>query len=387
MSAKNKKNIRKIILKNFAKNNTSNAIILNKNFPKITFSNEFLTKANKNNRGIKYRSHTESNIAINKTNLTEKNNIKLDSITSNTYLNNSPKKKSNDKKYILKKQIAKSAQKPCKNNNSNNNNINSNKDNINNNISLSDLYKLPTILKNDYNTIKLHLSRKKSHNNHLLNENIHIPKVKTLNIKTNSLNNDKNQEIREKKERMISQDLTGINNNIDINIIDYNKICVKRNLKPVNIINRIPSSFAIKISDEDYKGKVQRYMKDRFYTDTESKMVKKLKYTRFNHDSSLKEKIIKMKEISGFWGGLADYCIPIFSIKKFEYIKDKLRRQNTKGKKIKNFKEAENRIKLDNKSSKLFTINSFMDYKHQKNLEFKKEFIEKYNDSLEYYMI
>ena len=52
-----------------------------------------------------------------------------------------------------------------------------------------------------------------------------------------------------------------------------------------------------------------------------------------------------------------------------------------------NFKEDENKIKLDNKPSKLFTINSFMDYKHQKNLEFKKEFIEKYNDSLEYYMI
>ena len=378
MSTKNKKNIRKIILKNFAQNNTSKPTFLNKNFPKITFSNEFLTKANKNNRIIKYRSQTESNIAINKTNLTEKNNIKLDSIPSNTYLNISPKKKSNDKKYILKNQIAKSAQKPHKNNN---------KNNKNNNISLSDLYKLPAILKNDYNTIKLHLPRKKSQNNCLLNEDIHIPKEKTLNIKTNSFNKDKNQETKEMKERIISQDLTGINNNVDINIIDYNKICVKRNLRPVNIINRIPSSFEIKISDEDCKGKVQRYMKDRFYTDTESKMVKKLKNTRFNHDSSLKEKIIKMKEISGFWGGLADYCIPIFSIRKFEYIKERLRRQNTREKKTKNFKEDENKIKLDNKPSKLFTINSFMDYKHQKNLEFKKEFIEKYNDSLEYYMI
>jgi len=378
MPTKNKKNIRKIILKNFAQNNTSKPTFLNKNFPIITFSNEFLTKANKNNRIIKYRSQTESNIAINKTNLTEKNNIKLDSIPRNTYLNISPKKKSNDKKYILKNQIAKSAQKPHKNNN---------KNNKNNNISLSDLYKLPAILKNDYNTIKLHLPRKKSQNNYLLNDDIYTPKEKTLNIKTNSFNKDKNQEIKEMKERIISQDLTGINNNVDINIIDYNKICVKRNLRPVNIINRIPSSFEIKISDEDCKGKVQRYMKDRFYTDTESKMVKKLKNTRFNHDSSLKEKIIKMKEISGFWGGLADYCIPIFSIRKFEYIKERLRRQNTREKKTKNFKEDENKIKLDNKPSKLFTINSFMDYKHQKNLEFKKEFIEKYNDSLEYYMI
>ena len=45
------------------------------------------------------------------------------------------------------------------------------------------------------------------------------------------------------------------------------------------------------------------------------------------------------------------------------------------------------KIKYDIKPSRLFTINSVLDYKHQKNLEIKKEFIEKYNDSLEYYMI
>ena len=189
------------------------------------------------------------------------------------------------------------------------------------------------------------------------------------------------------KERMISQDLTGINNNVDINIIDYNKIYIKKNLRPVNIIKRIPSTLETKISEENDKGKLQNYMKDRFYTDTETKMVKKLKNTEFSHDRSLKEKIIKMKKISGFWGSLADYCIPIFSIRKFEYIKERLRKQNTKGKEKKNFEEDEKKIQFDYKPSRLFTINSFMDYKHQKNLEFKKEFIEKYNDYLEYYMI
>ena len=189
------------------------------------------------------------------------------------------------------------------------------------------------------------------------------------------------------KERLSSRGLTGINNDVNINIIDYNKICVKRKLNPVNI-NRISSLFNSKFLEDDSKERVERYMKDRFYSDTETKMVKKLKYTVFNHDNSLKDKIIKMKKISGFWGGLADYCIPIFSIRKFEYIKEKLRKQKEKGKKLENlFEDDEKKTKYDIKPSRLFTINSFMNYKHQKNLEIKKEFIEKYNDSLEYYMI
>ena len=188
------------------------------------------------------------------------------------------------------------------------------------------------------------------------------------------------------KERLSSRGLTGINNDVNINIIDYNKICVKRKLNPVNI-NRISSLFNSKFLEDDSKERVERYMKDRFYSDTETKMVKKLKYTVFNHDSSLKDKIIKMKKISGFWGGLADYCIPIFSIRKFEYIKEKLRQQREKGNNQDNYEDDDKRMKYYIKPSRLFTINSFMDYKHQKNLEIKKEFIEKYNDSMEYYMI
>ena len=101
MSTKNKKNIRKFVLKNFNQNNASKHVFINKIFPKITFSNEFLTNANKNNKGIKYRSQTESSISIKNTNLTLKNNIKIDSLTSTTKLNNTPKKKSKDKKNLF----------------------------------------------------------------------------------------------------------------------------------------------------------------------------------------------------------------------------------------------------------------------------------------------
>ena len=244
---------------------------------------------------------------------------------------------------------------------------------------------LPTILKNDYNTIRSNLLSKKPKVNRLSNNNIYIPKGKTLNPNINILSSNKSQDLKDMKERLSSRGLTGINNDVNINIIDYNKICVKRKLNPVNI-NRKSSLFNSKFLEDDSKERVERYMKDRFYSDTETKMVKKLKYTVFNHDNSLKDKIIKMKKISGFWGGLADYCIPIFSLRKFEYIKEKLKKQRLKGK-SENISEDENKIKYDVKPSKLFTINSFLNYKHQKNLEIKKEFIEKYNDSMEYYMI
>ena len=386
MSTNTKKNIKKIILQNVNKNNNiSRQIKINKQFPKIAFSNEILNYANKDNRVIKFRSQTDSDIAINKTNnLSLKTNIhnkiKIDSITNTTdslnIKNNTPKKKKNFSIKTLKDQ-SKSENKFI---------LNTPKI-IDNSISLSNVYKLPRLLKNDYNTIRLNLLHKKPKVNRASNNNIYIQKGKTLNSNLNILTNQKSQEIKEMKERLTSQGLSGINNNVDINIIDYNKICVKRKLRPVNI-TKISSSFEPKILEDESKERVEKYMKDRFYSDTETKMTKKLKYTVFNHDHSLKDKIIKMKKISGFWGGLADYCIPIFSIRKFEYIKEKLRKQKEKGKKLENlFEDDEKKTKYDIKPSRLFTINSFMNYKHQKNLEIKKEFIEKYNDSLEYYMI
>ena len=230
---------------------------------------------------------------------------------------------------------------------------------------------------------------KKTLGNQINNNNNSSKGKKTLNPNLYSFTNEKIKETKEMKDRVSSRGLAEINNNLNINIIDYNKIFVKKNLKPVNIKfkSRISSPFVLKRPENEYKERVKNYMKDRFYCDTETKMAKKLKYTIFNHDHSLKDKIIKMRKVNGFWGGLADYCIPIFSIKKFEYIKQALRRKKKDFKITKKSEENEKIIKYDIKPSRLFTINSFVDYKHQKNLENKREFFEKYNDSLEYYMI
>lgn len=384
MSASTKNNIRKIILLNVNQNNNkSRQVKINKQFPKIALSNDILSYTNKDTKPIKFRSQTDPDIVINKSKLTSTNNIhniiKIDSITNTTdtlKLNHIPSKKNeHELKNSIKKDKKKFEQKLL---------LKSPKID-DNSISLSNVYKLPTILKNDYNTIRSNLLSKKPKVNRLSNNNIYIPQGKTLNPNINILSSNKSQDLKDMKERLSSRGLTGINNDVNINIIDYNKICVKRKLNPVNI-NRISSLFNSKFLEDDSKERVERYMKDRFYSDTETKMVKKLKYTVFNHDNSLKDKIIKMKKISGFWGGLADYCIPIFSLRKFEYIKEKLKKQRLKGK-SENISEDENKVKYDVKPSKLFTINSFLNYKHQKNLEIKKEFIEKYNDSMEYYMI
>lgn len=384
MSASTKNNIRKIILLNVNQNNNkSRQVKINKQFPKIALSNDILCYTNKDTKPIKFRSQTDPDIVINKSKLTSTNNIhniiKIDSITNTTdtlKLNHIPSKKNeHELKNSIKKDKKKFEQKLL---------LKSPKID-DNSISLSNVYKLPTILKNDYNTIRSNLLSKKPKVNRLSNNNIYIPQGKTLNPNINILSSNKSQDLKDMKERLSSRGLTGINNDVNINIIDYNKICVKRKLNPVNI-NRISSLFNSKFLEDDSKERVERYMKDRFYSDTETKMVKKLKYTVFNHDNSLKDKIIKMKKISGFWGGLADYCIPIFSLRKFEYIKEKLKKQRLKGK-SENISEDENKMKYDVKPSKLFTINSFLNYKHQKNLEIKKEFIEKYNDSMEYYMI
>ena len=376
MSSKTKRNIRKIIIKSFNQNNTTKQLSMNKYIPKISFSNEMLTQTSLNTKSIRFRSQTEPNLTINDVKQIAKNNLKKGSINRNSYLN-TPKKKKNENKYALKEgNTIKSKQ----------NQILKTPQIISKKISFTEIYKLPTILKNDYNTLKLKLSHKKPKTNQLENKN-NFFRQKTLNNNTNSFISKKHNDIKEMKERIIHE-FIGINNNIDINIIDYNKICVKKKLKPINFINRIPSSFEIKKSEEFYKENLRQYMKDRFYIDTENKMMKKLKYTVFNHDNSLKEKIIKMKKISGFWGGLADYCIPIFSIRKFEYIKERLKRNKSEGNKIdSNLEGNEQKEKFDRKTSRLFTINSFLDYKHQKNLEIKKEFVEKYNDELEYYLI
>ena len=379
MSTKLEKNLRKIIIKNFNQKNASNPLFKNKKLPKIKITNEIPTQTNENKKYIKRKSKTDANILHNDYKiLLKNNNTKIDSTEDNSNANMTPKRNKKENKMTLKKVENKLSK----------NEVLKTPKIFSKKISLSEIYKLPAILNKDYKTIKLNLSNKQPINR-LINNKIYISQGKTLSPNINSSSNEKNSESKEMKEKMPLV-ITGMNNNFNnfnINIIDYNKICVKKNQRPLNIVNRNNNFSNFSVEPRNTEENLLQYMKDRYYIDTEAKMSKKLKGTVFNHDNSLKEKIIKMKKISGFWGGLADYCIPIFSIRKFQYIKERLKQRKSESKKEKNLEENEMKIKYDIKPSRLFTINSVLDYKHQKNLEIKKEFIEKYNDSLEYYMI
>ena len=379
MSTKLEKNLRKIIIKNFNQKNASNPLFKNKKLPKIKITNEIPTQTNENKKYIKRKSKTDANILPNDYKiLLKNNNTKIDSTEDNSNTNMTPKRNKKENKMTLKKVEDKLSK----------NEVLKTPKIFSKKISLSEIYKLPAILNKDYKTIKLNLSNKQPINR-LINNKIYISQGKTLSPNINSSSNEKNSESKEMKEKMPLV-ITGMNNNFNnfnINIIDYNKICVKKNSRPLNIVNRNNNFSNFSVEPRNTEENLLQYMKDRYYIDTEAKMSKKLKGTVFNHDNSLKEKIIKMKKISGFWGGLADYCIPIFSIRKFQYIKERLKQRKSESKKEKNLEENEMKIKYDIKPSRLFTINSVLDYKHQKNLEIKKEFIEKYNDSLEYYMI
>ena len=379
MSTKLEKNLRKIIIKNFNQKNASNPLFKNKKLPKIKITNEIPTQTNENKKYIKRKSKTDANILPNDYKiLLKNNNTKIDSTEDNSNTNMTPKRNKKENKMTLKKVENKLSK----------NEVLKTPKIFSKKISLSEIYKLPAILNKDYKTIKLNLSNKQPINR-LINNKIYISQGKTLSPNINSSSNEKNSVSKEMKEK-IPLVITGMNNNFNnfnINIIDYNKICVKKNSRPLNIVNRNNNFSNFSVEPRNTEENLLQYMKDRYYIDTEAKMSKKLKGTVFNHDNSLKEKIIKMKKISGFWGGLADYCIPIFSIRKFQYIKERLKQRKSESKKEKNLEENEMKIKYDIKPSRLFTINSVLDYKHQKNLEIKKEFIEKYNDSLEYYMI
>ena len=379
MSTKLEKNLRKIIIKNFNQKNALNPLFKNKKLPKIKITNKIPTQTNENKKYIKRKSKTDANILPNDYKiLLKNNNTKIDSTEDNSNANMTPKRNKKENKMTLKKVENKLSK----------NEVLKTPKIFSKKISLSEIYKLPAILNKDYKTIKLNLSNKQPINR-LINNKIYISQGKTLSPNINSTSNEKNSESKEMKEKMPLV-ITGMNNNFNnfnINIIDYNKICVKKNSRPLNIVNRNNNFSNFSVEPRNIEENLLQYMKDRYYIDTEAKMSKKLKGTVFNHDNSLKEKIIKMKKISGFWGGLADYCIPIFSIRKFQYIKERLRQRKSESKKDKNLEENEMKIKYDIKPSRLFTINSVLDYKHQKNLEIKKEFIEKYNDSLEYYMI
>ena len=328
-------NYRKFIIKDFVKTeNFSNHLSLNKNIIRNNISSIELNSPREKDLELKmiqrYKKSLDSKNIINKLRLNNNNQHKLIN-TSNT-LNKTPEKEDKNLNKYIKNNYSAEQNKLIKNNK-----LQKNLDNSSKKINLSNLYRLPVIFRNEFKTVKLNS----------------IKKPKKIDTKRDEIIKDDikpispNDLIQNKKvyemQNTINKNLT---KNININIIDYNKIYIKKDLKPIKIYHHLTDSSKKQRKNNYQKMKLHNYMKDRFYADTELKMTKKLENTVFSHDQSLKDKIIEMNQIGDFWGGVVDYCNPYFAIKKFEYLTKRLKRNR---KSYKN--NIENLINKENYSS------------------------------------
>lgn len=197
----------------------------------------------------------------------------------------------------------------------------------------------------------------------------------------------------------IPQEINNMNKELNkisegVNVISYDGVSLKNKLRfkkiPVNTLNK-------KKTERNNLSDIKGFLKDKFYNDTEEKMVKKLKDTVFNIDKSIKEKFIEMAKIGNFWGSLVNYCNPGFSAKKYIYI-----RMAENERKLNHYKKIakEKPIKINHNSihlpsiknnlkalrERVYTLNKSVEAKHKIKEEYEKDFYEKHNDSLQYYI-
>ena len=220
-----------------------------------------------------------------------------------------------------------------------NNYFNINKSNISKQFNTLSTIKSNSIYLNS--TSKVNKTKKNKTKNVLLTSLFNLPNI-------SSLNNKKSQESVKIKNNL---DNSKSNNN------SFQKICKNNN-------------------DEREGIKLENYMKDKFYEDIDKKMNIKLKYKNFLHDSSIKERIIKMNKIGLFWGGVFEYCNPLLSATKFKFAKKLYLDQIKSMKKVKCIDEYKSKINKEIKPIPvLYTNNVFnklMRKERIKNMLFQK---------------
>ena len=220
-----------------------------------------------------------------------------------------------------------------------NNYFNINKSNISKQFNTLSTIKSNSIYLNS--TSKVNKTKKNKTKNVLLTSLFNLPNI-------SSLNNKKSQESVKIKNNL---DNSKSNNN------SFQKICKNNN-------------------DEREGIKLENYMKDKFYEDIDKKMNIKLKYKNFLHDSSIKERIIKMNKIGLFWGGVFEYCNPLLSATKFKFAKKLYLDQIKSMKKVKYIDEYKSKINKEIKPIPvLYTNNVFnklMRKERIKNMLFQK---------------
>ena len=256
------------------------------------------------------------------------------------------------------------------------------------------LYNLPNILKNSESPTKIFslqqtfLDRTTVKNKNKINTNPNSINKKEIiindpnnNISNSDFMNEKNIKFRK---------MSGIKKNMNINVINYNKIGIlNKNSILSNKMDR-----KISLSEPHYETekkseipdieRIETVMKDKFYDDTENKMIKKMKVINFNFDSSIKDRIIEINKIGEFWGGFINFCNPLLLNKRLSCIKEKYKRRKQKINAVRNEGELP-RIRIKRiKSPLLYTLSSELEYKHEK--QKKIENIIKNNEPVKYYI-
>ena len=165
--------------------------------------------------------------------------------------------------------------------------------------------------------------------------------------------------------------------------------------KALNNIHTLSVNSYQKRKKPDQFANLPNFMKDRFYSDIEYRLNYQFKNKPFYYDPSIKNKIIQLKQIKDFWGGMSDYTNPILCTKRFRYLSKliedrKLLREN----KDENIKNKENYIysKFIHKRNKveipkLYTNSSVIKQRReelQKQRIFSKEKKNKTEDNIIY---
>ena len=176
---------------------------------------------------------------------------------------------------------------------------------------------------------------KNRNNNKIVNNNYmnlyNSNAFKTYNILSNSKDNNLNineKTNKNKRNKIKNLLLTSLFNLPYMNSKQHN-LSVKNKTKYEKIFdisklhqNSFHNNNEIRNKTEENEGiKLENYMRDKFYEDIDKKMTIKLKSKNFLHDSSMKDKIIKMNKIGLFWGSVFEYCNPLLSVKKLKFAK------------------------------------------------------------------
>ena len=170
---------------------------------------------------------------------------------------------------------------------------------------------------------------KNLNNNYISIYNSNI--FKTYNLLSKGKNNNlniKEKSNKNKRNKIKNLLLTSLFNLPYMNSKEYNlSLKNKKKYKKIFDIsklqqNSIHNNNEIRNKTEENEGiKLENYMRDKFYEDIDKKMTIKLKSKNFLHDSSMKDKIIKMNKIGLFWGSVFEYCNPLLSVKKLKFEK------------------------------------------------------------------